>query len=184
MSNGDHQEPSGVDRVDEFVELFAAAQQKLYVYILSMIFDPTDAYDVLQDTNLALWQRFGDFESGTNFYAWASEVARYRVLRYRQHKWSRHQFREDSVLEDLAAQVAQQSEVDSAERLTALRECLAKLPAKDRDLVRGRYAPEGTLRALAKTLGRSENALSQALRRIRKQLADCVSRRMRVLGET
>jgi RNA polymerase sigma-70 factor, ECF subfamily len=165
-------------RVDEFVELFARAQQKLYVYILSLVFNATDAYDVLQDTNLALWQRFDDFEPGTDFLAWALAIARYRALRFRQHQKSRRETLDDDLLANLATEIAHKSETLQAERLRALEECLASLPAQDREIIQSRYEPAGSLRSLAQKIGRSENALSQALRRIRKTLAECTKRRL------
>ncbi len=178
MMQSDQTVSDKTSRVDEFVELFAKSQQKLYVYIVSMIFNSTDAYDVLQDTNLALWQRFDDFERGSNFFAWASEVARYRALRYRQHQKTRRETFNDEVLASLAIEVADKDEELQAARLQALTDCLQKLPAKDREIVDGRYSPEATLRALAKQVGRSENALTQALRRIRRVLAECTRQRL------
>lgn len=168
------------DRVEEFLELFSQHQQKLYVYIVSLVFNPTDAYDVLQDTNLALWQKFDDYTSGTNFYAWASEIAKYRALRFRQKRANRFHLHDETLVESLATKVADRSEEQQKNRLDALKNCLEKLPEKDQVIIRGRYEPDCTLRKLSHRLGRSENALSQALRRIRRQLAECIQRRLRL----
>ena len=70
--------------VEEFLELCTPHQRRLYTYIVLMVGDTTAAHDILQDTNLVLWQKFDQFQPGTNFFAFAKEVARYRVLRYRQ----------------------------------------------------------------------------------------------------
>ena len=165
-------------RIAEFTGLFAKTQQKLYVFIVAMGCDTTEAYDVLQDTNLALWQHFDRYESGTNFFAWAREVARYRVLRHWQVVGSRPQRAGADLLVQVAAEAADESEQERDERLAALRGCVAKLPDSDREIVEARYGPGGTLRGLAKAVGRSENALSQSLRRIRSRLATCVEKQM------
>src|SRR5690606_1942058 len=69
---------------EEFTRLYAECQKRLFIYISLLMPNTADAHDVLQDTNLVLWQKFEQFEPGTSFFAWAREVARYRVLRYRQ----------------------------------------------------------------------------------------------------
>ena len=170
--------------VEEFTELFAKAQRKLYVFIVAMIGDTADAYDVLQDTNLALWQNFHRFDSGTNFFAWAREIARYRVLRHWQVVGVRPRNFDTDVLYQMASIAADESESQHDHRLDALRHCLDELPANQRQIVEARYSPAGSLRSLSELIGKSENSLSQSLRRIRAALAKCVERRLSILEAT
>ena len=70
----------------DFVELLTSHQARLYGYILSLVFSPTDADDVLQETNRVLWQKSTSFERGTNFAAWVFRIAFYQVQAYRRRR--------------------------------------------------------------------------------------------------
>ena len=67
----------------EFVRLLTVHQPDIYVYLRSLVLDPDEASEILQDTNLVLWEKRDQFEIGTNFRAWAFQIARYKLL---QHK--------------------------------------------------------------------------------------------------
>lgn len=156
------------------MELYAACHRRLYLYIVTLIGNPLDAHDILQDTNLVLWQKFGQFERGSNFHAWAREVARYRVLRYRQMHINDAPTLEPHVLDALAGQ--RDTADDCRDRLysDALPGCVEKLGEDDRELLQLRYAGGTAVQALAEKLNRSANAISQSLGRIRRLLRKCV----------
>ena len=61
-------------RHEEFVGLLTASHGKLLGYLLSLLGRWHDAQDVLQRASLLMWQKFGSFESGTDFMAWASTI--------------------------------------------------------------------------------------------------------------
>src|SRR4051794_3348950 len=73
-------------RVDEFVRLLGQHQRRIYLYVASLVPRPGDAEEVLQETNLVLWREFGQFQSGTNFAAWACKVAFHQVLAWRKKR--------------------------------------------------------------------------------------------------
>lgn len=160
------------------MELYSSCQHSLYVYIVTLIGNPIDAHDVLQDTNLVLWQKFDQFERGTSFSAWAREVARYRVLRYRQIHANDTPILDPSVLDALAKRL---DEVDRrqdelyAEQLLG---CIDRLGDADRELIQLRYRSSVRVKALAEQLHRSENAVSQSLGRIRRLLRRCIEEGM------
>ncbi|NLF08832.1 MAG: sigma-70 family RNA polymerase sigma factor [Pirellulaceae bacterium] len=161
-------------RVEEFMELYSSCQRSLYVYIVSLIGNPIDAHDVLQDANLVLWQKFDQFERGTNFKAWAREIARYRVLRYRQIHANDAPIMDPAVLDVLARRLDETDQGD-ADRLTGLLlGCVERLCEADRELIRLRYHYAVQVKELAERLNRSENAVSQSLGRIRRALRKCV----------
>jgi RNA polymerase sigma-70 factor, ECF subfamily len=75
----------GLDESD-FGRLFARYQPRIYGYIRSLVTQRNDAEDLLQETASVLWQKFGDFQPGSDFLAWAFRVARYEVLYFRQRQ--------------------------------------------------------------------------------------------------
>ena len=89
---------------NEFVSLLTASQRRLYAFICTLVIDRTDADEVLQETNLALWEQAERFEAGTNFLAWSCRIAHYKVLKLRDTA-KRHRVRlDDAVLELLATE--------------------------------------------------------------------------------
>ena len=58
----------------EFVGLLTGHQSDIYLYLRSLVLNPDEASDILQDTNLVLWEKRGQFQMGTNFRAWAFQI--------------------------------------------------------------------------------------------------------------
>jgi DNA-directed RNA polymerase specialized sigma24 family protein len=81
---------------NEFVALLTASQRRLYAFICTLVIDRTDADEVLQETNLALWEQAERFEAGTDFVAWACRVAYYKVLKLRDVS-KRHRVKPDAL---------------------------------------------------------------------------------------
>jgi RNA polymerase sigma-70 factor, ECF subfamily len=161
-------------RAEEFLELYAACEHKLYVYIVALIGNSREAHDILQDTVLILWRKFGEFERGASFLAWARGVARYRVLRYRQMHANEACALDAKALDAVTARLSSLDNPRHVAYAEALPDCMERLEERDRELLRVRYASDLTLRSLATKLNRSENAISQSLARIRRFLRKCV----------
>lgn len=165
------------DRNAEFIRLLNAGHRRLLGYLVSLVGNRHDAEDVLQRASVTMWRRFGTFETGTDFFAWACTVAFYEAKNFlRAAARSRLQF-SDELLEILAAERA----VDTAHtdvRHAALEGCLAKLDESAARLVEAAYFEEGSVLALAEKLGRAPQTLYNKLNGIRRALADCVARRL------
>jgi RNA polymerase sigma-70 factor (ECF subfamily) len=166
--------PEPSEREQEFLQYFACAQRGLHAYIVALVYDTNVSADLLQETNIVLWQRFDTFQSGTNFFAWAREIARRIVLRYRQTQAKRIATLDPHLLEQLAHRVSEL--VDASDSKRALAGCLQKLRDRDREIIAAKYEVGAKICVIADKLGRSENSISQSLRRIRQVLAECIQR--------
>jgi RNA polymerase sigma-70 factor, ECF subfamily len=164
-------------RPDGYVELIIEHQRRLCAYILTLLPDPNQAYDVLQQTNLVLWRDADRFNEGTNFFAWACRVAYFQVLDYRERS-QRDRLRFDEGLLDLLTQEFESGVQCESDRLSAMRECVESLPANHRDLLGRRYQENESVAAIAATTGRTSGAISAGLYRIRMALLDCIERRL------
>lgn len=164
-------------RTERFVELFTAHQRHVYVYIRTQLPNSADVDEVWQATNLLLWKKFVDFQPGTNFRAWALQIARYEVLNFR----TRADRRKLMFSEELLQQLAEEdylNETMSDLRLSALTECLQKLSAEDRAIVEQRFAAGASGETLAASLNRPRHSVYKAVSRIRHVLIECVSRQL------
>ncbi len=161
------------DRTSEFVGLFATADRGVYKYILTLVGDIDSTQEILQESSVTLWEKFGEFQPGTNFLAWACSVAYFEVLKFRQtHRRDRLRFN-DGLLDTLAAERSGGEGILQTRRL-ALPDCMARLPANDRELIEQRYASEETILEIARRTGRPANTLYKALERIRRTLMKCI----------
>ena len=159
-----------------FVRLLTQHERLVYAYILRLVPNWNDADEILQETNVRLWEEFDRFEPGSNFAAWAVRVAHYQVLTWRKKRdRSRLVFDEES-LEHLAVAPVDESTED--QRRAALAACLQLLPEKSRDLLTRCYGTDTTIRDVASTLKRSTEAVYKSLQRVRIALHACIERRL------
>jgi RNA polymerase sigma-70 factor (ECF subfamily) len=158
----------------EFISQLTGHQRRLYTFILSLVRDPVDADDILQECNMVMWRKSGDFEEGTNFSAWAFSIARFQVMAYRKRRQRSRLHFDDELVEMLAAEAAVMHDPDPDPLLSTLSHCLKKLSADQRSLVAERYEPGGCVNDIAAEQGRSPKAVSESLRRIRKNLMLCI----------
>ena len=157
----------------KYVSLIAQHQWALRGFILSLMPGSPDVDDVLQETNIVLWEKRKRFKDGSNFLAWAATIARFQVMRYRNHA-KRHRALpfSDDFLNELADKVVPDN--PKTKLLTALDRCLGKLSEKHRMLVTVRYTPGTTLEDHAARTGTSAEVLRVTLHRIRHALKRCI----------
>lgn len=162
----------------DFVTELTKYQGDLWAFLCALMPGSPDVGDVLQKTNLILWNKQSQFTPGSNFRAWAFQIARYEMLHHfrsvRHDAWV-------PIDETLADSICSEFEAtlqDPHKRLTALETCLAKLRPQDRRLIEHRYRREGKLEDFARAVGRSVSALSVTLFRLRASLRNCVENQL------
>jgi RNA polymerase sigma-70 factor, ECF subfamily len=164
-------------RTGEFVRLFSKDGRWIFSYILMLVPRKADAEEIFQETSVTLWQKFGEFASGSNFRAWATQVAHYKVLQYRASRQSDPLLLDDAVLEAVhGTAAAMNDQLDDLH--LALEKCRGKLSGDDRDLLDRRYESGATTQRIAEMLGRSPRAIYRALDRIHQALYDCIRQEM------
>jgi len=163
--------------------LITRHQRQIFGYIYALVPNRYDAEDLLQETSLVICEKFNEFEDGTDFVAWACQIAYWRI-RYSRQKFARSKVVFNQEIVDAVAQTASTmtSELDS--RHEALGNCLQKLHPRDRELVLTRYEPGSGVEEAARRSGRTLQTAYKALARLRKLLLDCVSNELAGGGAT
>ena len=166
---------SNSDSTPEFVKLQTKYQQRVFSFILTLTPRWSDAEEILQETNVVLWEKREQFEMGTDFVHWANQVAYYEVLKFRDSRKRNAVCFSEVFIGDVAAETLSRSESLQAQRET-LEFCIEKLPEKDRTLISHRYLKGAAVKTISETVGRSLDAVYKALQRARVSLLACIHR--------
>ncbi len=168
------------NRLNEYVQLLSANQRKIYAYILSLVANFSDADDILQETSRFLWEKFDQYESGTDFLAWARAVAFYRVKEFRRRNArDRIVLFDDQTIEEIQIDSQSQSDIQITDHyLSLLRDCLRKVARPDLDLIQLKYFQNIKIREIAERIGRKTQSVYRSLARIQNQLQQCIDRQV------
>lgn len=163
------------DRAEQFIQLLAENERRLAVYVMTFVPRSADADDILQETKLALWRSFDQFETGTNFGAWARRAAFNRILDFRKRKGRENKrlVFSDGCLQHLAEHFEQSIDRRETE-MERLSDCVSKLSSTHRRIVTLRYGEEQNVDQIARHIDRTVSATYRVLSRIRLALRDCV----------
>ncbi|MBM3992589.1 MAG: sigma-70 family RNA polymerase sigma factor [Planctomycetes bacterium] len=162
-----------MNQQDLFRQEWVRWQPRIYAYIRSLVFNRSDAEDLLQEVAEVLWRKIDSYEPGTPFDHWAFTVARNKVFNFRKKKGRERMQFSDALEATLAAEAASDTG-KTGDLSDSLEMCVEKLPEKHRALLKQRYEPEATSRSVAQALGRSESAVSRALNLIYGLLLTCL----------
>jgi RNA polymerase sigma-70 factor (ECF subfamily) len=161
------------DDLQAYVNLLVEHQDRLRAYIYTLIPGSQHVNDVVQNTNAVLWQKREKFEHGTNFLAWAFNIARYQV----KHQHGRDKRDGRLVFSDqLLERIGESTPTDSPRNrlLDALDRCMAKLSDDQQNIIQARYTHGKSIEQHAKELERTSGSLRTSLHRIRDALKICV----------
>lgn len=162
----------------EFAELLHQAHADIFSFIFAMVLNQADAEDLYQETAAVLWEKFDEFEPGTEFRRWAIRVAHLKVLNFVRRSRRRKLLFSDDVLQTIAQVHTDHDARVTAAKAAALQFCMEKLPIADRRMVDSRYSGSSTVQEIAAIEGRSVDAVYKAMSRIRQALLACIERRL------
>lgn len=163
--------------LDQFTSLYSRNERYIFRFIASMLGQPDDAEDLLQETAKKLWKQFDSYDQSKEFLPWACTVARYEVLSYWKKLKVRRKYFSNDVIELLADDWCDR-ELERDAQTQALKKCVEKLQLEDRDILNKRYDSSLSLKDLAERLKQSPNSLYKKLQRIRRSLFKCITTRM------
>jgi RNA polymerase sigma-70 factor (ECF subfamily) len=161
-----------------FSDLLRDARSRVFGYLLALVQNMADAEDLYQQTALLLWEKFDQYQPGTDFGSWATTVAHFTALNFLRRQSRRRHLFSEAALQRLSEIQNDLKSSDCTARGEALAHCVAALPEGERRLVRMRYEGERSIEDIARNEQRTVGAVYTALSRIRKALLACVERRV------
>ena len=164
-----------------FTQLWTEAQPSVAAYVRAIIRDSHASKDIVQNTAVILLRKFEQWDSGREFLPWALGFAKFEVLAHRRDV-ARNRLVFDDALLDAITESWPKAMAGLNREQSALHDCLESLAPKAREIVRLRYFDELKMKQVAEQLGSTAGAARIALMRIRRQLLDCVNRRLQTAG--
>lgn len=167
----------GGDR-DAFAGLVRLHQGRLRGLVALSIPTTDDVHDVVQEAFIDAWRGLPRFEVGREFGPWLRTICRNRVNRFLRDRLPQRRRELALVDEALLAAPLANPEDDADQRLAALRACFADLDVAHQQVLTQRYHGEQAVQDIAADLGRSPNAVSMLLLRLKTALMRCVATRL------
>ena len=168
---------------DQFIQLLAKHQSHLRGFIFASLGNYAHCEDVLQETNLVLWKKCGEFRPEAEFLPWALAIARYEILAFIRDRQREHLVFYPDVAE-LMMESCMPAVHQVSERQEALRGCIKRLPGRQQEVLRMFYVANARIQEVARITGRSADAVKSLLVRIRKALRQCIETSMGSQGRT
>jgi RNA polymerase sigma-70 factor, ECF subfamily len=161
-----------------FLSLFLRSEREIFRYVAALVPNVTDTEDIVQQTALALWEKFDAYDPSRPFTPWACRFALNKARQWierRQH-W---QALLDHGLADELALRRQELQPEFECRLRHLEDCLTKIPTEQRELVEAYYYERADIASLAERSGKTVAATYKVLQRVRQTLQLCMESKAR-----
>jgi RNA polymerase sigma-70 factor (ECF subfamily) len=156
-----------------FLSLFLRSEREIFRYVAALVPNVADAEDIVQQTALALWEKFDSYDLNHPFTPWACRFALNKTKQWIERRQRWQALLEGGLAEELAQRREElRSEIET--RLKHLEGCLNKLPAEQLSMVEGYYYRRDGIERLAEETGRTVAAAYKTLQRIRQALQTCI----------
>ncbi len=163
----------------QFMSILVPNQRRILAFILSMVPNKQYTEDILQETLAEMWNKFDQFEIGTDFVAWGCTIAKYKVIEFRRKVMnSKLQFN-DSLIRILEIESDQKLKKMSC-YIDALQQCMQKLTMKEVGFLKQRYENDLTLTKIASRTGISIQGVHKAISIIHSKLVRCIRTSLRL----
>jgi RNA polymerase sigma-70 factor (ECF subfamily) len=164
-----------------FLEQVQKDQARLRAYVRSLGVRAEWVDDLAQEALLIALKRVDEFDRTGDFGGWVRQIARRLIANER-----RKEMRRDIILSDHATDILLELHGESLnpgelqereEEIARLRECVARLSKRSRELLQQRYFEDLSPGAIGSRLGLPSNQIRQTLLRLRRALLTCMERR-------
>ena len=168
---------------ERFTQLWTEAQPFVGQYLASLLSDQIAVKDALQNTALTLLRKFGDYNENRPFLPWALGMAKYEYLGQKRDA-ARSKIVCNTDFLDRYTQVWSEAAPRLSTEASALKDCVTKLPERQREIVRLRYFEDLNAVEIAPRMTLTSANVRAILKRTRDALRRCVEERLRLEGSS
>jgi RNA polymerase sigma-70 factor, ECF subfamily len=166
------------DDVEELAVLWTAAQRVVAAFIRTLIPDPHQSQDILQQVAVVVVRKFSQYDRSRHFTAWAIGIAKQNVLAHRRSRRTDRHIFDDAMVERIALAYERRLPEDLSDVHDALQQCLEKLQDRSYRLIDLYYVRGLKSIEIARRLGLAHGAVRMRLSRTRDALRSCIEARL------
>ncbi len=161
------------DAQQRFLSLFLRSEREIFRYVAALVPNVADAEDIVQQTALALWEKFDAYDPNQPFTPWACRFALNKTKQWIERRQRWRALLEGGLAEELARR-REELRPEMEARLRHLEGCLNRLPDEQRSLVEGYYYRRDSVEKFAENSSRTIAATYKMLQRVRQALQVCI----------
>ncbi|MEZ5323469.1 MAG: sigma-70 family RNA polymerase sigma factor [Verrucomicrobiales bacterium] len=158
---------------EQFLSLFLRSEREIFRYVVALVPNLADADDIVQQTALALWEKFDDYDPARPFTPWACRFALNKARQWIERRQRWRALLDNGLAEELAERRAE-LQPGWETKLRHLERCLSVLPDQQRALVEGYYFRRESVESLSRNSRKTVAATYKTLQRIRQNLHICI----------
>src|SRR3974390_454489 len=137
-----------------FLSLFLRSEREIFRYVAALVPNVLEAEDIVQQTAMALWEKFDAYDPVQPFTPWACRFALNKARQWIERKQRWQLLLAGGLAEELSQRREElQPELDR--RLAHLDGCVRKLPQEQQQLLEGYYYRRTNIEELAQKSNRS-----------------------------
>ena len=157
---------------EAFGELLQRWQKRLWQHAWRLVGREDAAWDILQDSLVAISRGISRLEAPAAFGAWA-----YRIVTYKSRDWIRKETRRRHAYGSYETELAHNQEDPlPGEKIMSLKEAVLRLPGKDRALLALKYEDDFDIEEIASILdvptGTVKSRLYHARQRLKRMMEE------------
>lgn len=169
--------PSDENARKHFTSLLSGERLRIFGYIRALVPNLSDAEDIYQRVCITLWKKFDEFDPERDFFFWACGISFYTVCNHRRSVQSDRHYFSQELIESMSHR-REQHLTNYNVRVDYLKECMNDLEEADQQLLKKATFEKQSMKDIARDFERSIQTLYNRLTLLRRELADCISRRL------
>ncbi|MCM8543466.1 MAG: sigma-70 family RNA polymerase sigma factor [Lentisphaeraceae bacterium] len=169
--------------IERFGELISEHQASVRACIRVMGIPEGYVDDVAQETFITAYKKQSEFDSSRSMRSWLLGIARNLVMNERRKKARRFRILNDHLTDLMivhAVPVAE--ELQSTEKLDAVKDCIDNLPERNREVINKKYEQGKTAALIAQEMQKDSSTVRHLIARIVTGLRKCVDGKLEEVG--
>ncbi len=161
-----------------FTLLLNRERLRIFGYIRTLVPHNSDAEDVYQHVCLTLWNKFSEFDQERDFFSWACGIAFFTVCNFRRSIQRDRHFFSQELIETMSEERMRHLSNHNT-RLELLQDCFDSLKPADRELLLQATLEKQSIKDFAEEAGKTVQSLYNRLSTLRRELAQCIMRKLK-----
>jgi RNA polymerase sigma-70 factor, ECF subfamily len=181
MGEGLIDQPARIMDITQFEEAIRTHRRAVLAYVYTCTRDMALAEDIVQDACLTALKKRETYRPDASFSSWLISIARFIWLRECEKRGVRSRalsYIEENAESLFSAELYEEEQWQSEK--VALKTCIQKLPAEDRQIIEDHFVKCRKYDAIAKSVSRSLTWVKVRMHRLRKALRNCIREKLKV----